>query len=80
MIEIYSVYQTFSKRYCELQRIAGAHGEVILKPTKAYRWGDHKLRVVRIGLNHYRPLISHIRSVINKLATKKKSSTFILNF
>ena len=29
---------------------------------------------MRIGLNYYRPLISHI--VSNKLATKKKSSTF----
>ena len=48
----------------------------IPKTTTTYRtrWIDHKLRAMRIGLNYYRPLINHI--VSNKLATKKKSSTF----
>ena len=35
------------------------------KPTKTYgiRWIDHKLRAMRIGLNHYRPLIICIESL-----------------
>ena len=63
--EIYSLYQTSPKRYRELQRIAEAYGETIPKRTKAYRtrWINHKLRAMRIGLEHYRSLISHIESL-----------------
>ena len=63
--EIHSLYQTSPKRYCKLQRIAEAYGEIIPKPMKAYRmrWIDHKLQAIRIGLEHYRPLISHIESL-----------------
>ena len=44
--EIYSLYQTSTKRYRELKRVAESYGETIPKPTKAYgtRWNDRKLR------------------------------------
>ena len=63
--EIYSLYQTSPKIPCELQRMAETYGETIPKPTKAYRtrWIDHKLRAMRIGLEHYGPLICHIKSL-----------------
>ena len=58
LYEIYSIYQTFSKRYCKWQRIAVAYGEAIPKLTKACktRWIDHKLRAMMIGLDHYGPI------------------------
>ena len=63
--EIYSLYQTSPKRYHELQRIAEAYGETLPKPTEDYRmrWIDHKLQAVRIGLDYYGPLISHMKSL-----------------
>ena len=63
--EIYLLYRTSPKRYRELQRVAEAYGEAIPRPTKAYgtRWIDHKLRAVKIGLEHYGALITHIESL-----------------
>ena len=63
--EIYLLYQTSPKKYCELKRVAEAYGETIPKPTKAYstRWIDHKLRAMQIALDHYGPLIHHIESL-----------------
>ena len=60
------MYQTSPKIDRELKRVAEAYGETIPKPTKAYgtRWIDHKLRAMQIALDHYGPLIHHIKSLL----------------
>ena len=59
------MYQTSPKIDRKLKRVAEAYGETIPKPTKAYgtRWIDHKLRAMQIALDHYGPLIHHIKSL-----------------
>ena len=70
--EIYLLYRTSPKRYRELHVLPKL--TVRLYPTKAYgtRWIDHKLWAMKIGLDQYGALITHIESLSQTDSQEKR--------
>jgi hypothetical protein len=65
LLQLYYLYQKSPKRYRELQGLAEAWGNSVPKPTKACgtRWIDHKYKAMKIALENYGVLMTHIESL-----------------
>ena len=51
MVQVYYMYKRSAKKWHELQKIAGAMDDIVLKPVRATgtRWLDHRKRAMAVG-------------------------------